>query len=97
MTTLFARLALLWGAGEREVLALAVECSDVLVLIDDGRARRVGQRLGVSMTGTVGILVRATQEGRITQLAAALDQLAELGFRLGREARSVALRYVGEC
>ncbi len=88
-------LATALGAGEREVLTLALETTDALVLLDDGRARRIGQRLGIRMTGTVGILVRATREGIIPLLEPVLDQLAALGFRLSDEARAVALSHVG--
>lgn len=84
------------GAGEREVLTLALEMTDALVLMDDGRARRIGQRLGIHLTGTVGILARATHAGIIPQLTPVLDQLAVLGFRLSVAARMVALQHVGE-
>lgn len=89
-------LAATLGTGEREVLSLALETSGALVLIDDGRARRIGRRLGIRMTGTVGVLVRATREGHISLLTPILDQLAELGFRLSEEARAMALRHTGE-
>ena len=89
-------LATTLGLGEQAVLSLALEVSDAMVLMDDGRARRVGQRLGIRMTGTVGVLVRAMREGIISQLSPVLDQLAELGFRLSGEARTIALRAVGE-
>jgi predicted nucleic acid-binding protein len=90
------RLATTLGRGEQEVLALALEILDVLVLMDDGQARRVGRLLGLTMTGTVGILARATREGLLPQLAPMLDRLAALGFRLSAEARATALRLVGE-
>ncbi len=89
-------LATTLGAGEREVFSLALEESDAMVLMDDGRARRIGQRLGIRLTGTVGVLVRATREGIISPLSPMLDQLAELGFRLSGEARSIALGHVWE-
>jgi uncharacterized protein len=84
------------GRGEQEVLALALEIPDALVLMDDGQARRVGRLLGLTMTGTVEILARATREGLLPQLAPMLDRLAALGFRLSAEARATALRLVGE-
>jgi predicted nucleic acid-binding protein len=40
------------GAGEREVLALALEAADPLVVLDDALARRVAKRLELRMTGT---------------------------------------------
>jgi uncharacterized protein len=89
------RLATTLGRGEREVLALALEIPDALVLMDDGQARRVGRLLGLTMTGTVGILARATREGLLPQLAPMLDRLAALGFRLSAEARATALRLAG--
>ncbi len=69
------------GTGERKVLALALQTSDALVLLDDGRARRIGHRLGLCLTGTVGVLARATREGMISQLAPVLDQRAKLRRR----------------
>jgi predicted nucleic acid-binding protein len=57
------------GASEREALALAVETPDLLLIRDDGRARRIGRLLGLTMTGTVGTLARAKPEGLISQLA----------------------------
>jgi predicted nucleic acid-binding protein len=57
------------GAGEREALALALATPNALLLLDDGRARRFGQLLGLRMTGTVGVLARATREGLVPRLA----------------------------
>ncbi|MBI3326640.1 MAG: DUF3368 domain-containing protein [Nitrospinae bacterium] len=90
------RLATTLGLGEREVLALALEIPGSLVLMDDGKGRRVGLLLSLTMTGTVGVLARATREGLMPQLAPMLDRLAGLGFRLSVEAKEAALRLVGE-
>lgn len=84
------------GAGEQAVLALALATPNALVLLDDGRARRVGQALGLRMTGTVGVLARARREGLVPRLAPLLDRLATLGFRLSAPARTTALTLVGE-
>lgn len=90
------RLATTLGFGEREVLALGLEIPDSLVIMDDGQGRRIGRLLGLTMTGTVGVLARATREGLMPQLAPTLDLLANLGFRLSVEARTTALRLVEE-
>jgi predicted nucleic acid-binding protein len=84
------------GAGEREVLALALEAEDPLVVLDDALARRVARRLELTMTGTLGLLLKAKQTGRIDSLAPFLDRLEILNFRLDRETRSSALRVAGE-
>lgn len=90
------RVASTLGAGEREVLALALETPTALLLVDDGHARRFGRLLGLRMTGTVGVLARATREGLVPRLAPLLDRLDRLGFRLSAQARAMALTLVGE-
>lgn len=89
-------LATTLGVGEREALALALEVPNSLLIIDDGQARRIGRLLGLTMTGTVGVLARAKREGLIPHLAPLLNQLERLGFRLSTEARAAALELVGE-
>ena len=90
------RVASTLGAGEREALALALETPSALLLLDDGHARRFGRLLGLRMTGTVGVLARATREGLVPRLAPLLDRLDRLGFRLSAQARAMALTLVGE-
>jgi predicted nucleic acid-binding protein len=46
-------------AGETELLALAREFKDVLVLMDDAEARAEARRLGIAVKGTLGIRVEA--------------------------------------
>ena len=84
------------GAGEREALALALATPNALLLLDDGRARRFGRLLALRMTGTVGVLARATRAGLVPRLAPLLDRLDALGFRLSGQARAMALTLVGE-
>jgi predicted nucleic acid-binding protein len=45
------------GPGESEALAIALETSDALVLLDDAAARAAAKQLGLSTTGTFGILL----------------------------------------
>jgi len=84
------------GAGEREVLALALETENPLVVLDDALARRVARRLELTMTGTLGLLLKAKQTGRIARLEPFLDRLESLNFRLDRETRSSTLKLAGE-
>lgn len=84
------------GAGEREVLALAVELADPLVLLDDALARRFARRLEIPMTGTVGLLLKAKQIGRIERVGPFLDRLDELNFRLDEATRISVLKLAGE-
>ncbi len=52
--------------GEMQVLALAQSLDDPLVLVDDEVARGEARRLGLNVLGTLGILVRAYQQGLLT-------------------------------
>ena len=84
-------------AGEAEAIALAHEIGASVVLLDEKDARRVAERLGLRVVGTVGILVWAKRVGKIEslkQVREALDQQAR--FRLSDALWDRALREVGE-
>ena len=84
------------GPGEREALALAVETPDSLVIVDDALARKHALLLGVSFTGTLGVLLKAKRSGHLKAVGPALDKLDALGFRLSSETRAAALKLAGE-
>ena len=49
-----------FGRGEQEAIALAVSVAADVLLIDDGRAKRFAtQTLGISTSGTIGVLYQA--------------------------------------
>ena len=66
------------------------------MLIDDSRARRVAEYLGVRRMGTVGLLRRAKQAGLIEQLRPQLEALKENGIHIRKELIDAVLREVGE-
>jgi uncharacterized protein len=66
--------ALRLGAGERGVLAVGRERNAIIVL-DDGPARSAAKRLGLRMTGTMGLLVQARRQGVLPALRPVLDRL----------------------
>ena len=83
--------------GESEVIALAVEQGSSLVLLDESDARRIADLYGLRKTGTVGLLIRARQNGRIDSLAAELDKLLHHGgFWIEERLYDRALKAVGE-
>lgn len=84
------------GSGEREAIALAVETEDSLLILDDALARRHARLLGVKMTGTLGILLKAKQKGYLQRIDTVLDHLEELGFHLDAKTRSVVLKLAEE-
>ena len=84
------------GAGETQVLALALESSDPLVILDDALARRVAAALGIPVEGTLGLLLDAKQAGLVQAVGPFLERLRSLGFRLDPRTRRAVQRLAGE-
>ena len=84
------------GRGEAEVLALALECSEPIVILDDAHARRVAEAHHIPLTGTLGLPLDAKRAGLLDAIAPALDQLEALRFRLAAETRATVLKLAGE-
>jgi predicted nucleic acid-binding protein len=84
------------GPGETEVLMLALEASDPIVVLDDALARRLAETLKLRLTGTVGLLLDAKRAGLIESVAPYLGRLQTLRFRLSPRTRAAVLRLAGE-
>ena len=82
--------------GEAEVLALAEERRARLVVVDERRARRFAQRLGFSLTGTLGILLLAKEAGLLTSVADSIQRLEEAGMHLSQPLIDKVLALAGE-
>ena len=83
-------------AGEAEVLALAEERGARLVIMDERKGRRFARRLGLPLTGTLGVLLLAKERGLIPSLAPLLAELQEAGLYLDSALVAQALRLCGE-
>ena len=70
------------GLGEKEVLALGLESSDPLLVLDDRHARRHAVTAGLEITGTLGILLLAKERGLLDAVQPAVERLQALRFRL---------------
>ena len=85
-----------FGSGEAEVLALALEESDSLVIIDEKLARKIARLRGLRVTGTAGVLLKAKQEGHIRAVKPFLDRLQEIHFYISDNVRTLILSKAGE-
>jgi predicted nucleic acid-binding protein len=68
--------------GESSTIALASEVDDPLVILDDGKARAFAKNSGLTITGTLGILVKAYEMGLVTGINDILDDLRSVKFRI---------------
>lgn len=84
-------------SGEAEAIALAKEIHAELILLDERAARKIAKSLRLNVLGTVGLLIRARQIGKITSLQDILDQLRDdAQFRISEILYKLALEAVGE-
>jgi predicted nucleic acid-binding protein len=65
------------GRGEAEVIALATEWPNSLVILDEQAGRRVAASLGLRFTGILGVLLRAKKEGYLERVTPVLARLRE--------------------
>ena len=82
--------------GEAEVIALALEFHPRLVLLDELTGRKVAESLRLPILGSVGILIRAKQMGRITQVKPFLDEMVRCGIRYSQRFITSILQQIGE-
>jgi len=71
--------------GEAEAIALSLEVSADLILLDEYDAREKARILGLQITGLIGILLRAKLEGKIKILEEEIERLKKTGFYIGDE------------
>jgi predicted nucleic acid-binding protein len=70
--------------GEREAVALAHSMS-LPLLIDDRLGRDAARRMGVNVTGSVGVLIEAKRQGRVAAVRPVLEQMRTQGYWLSDE------------
>lgn len=81
--------------GESEAIILADELHSDALIINERKGRKVAQKLGIQITGTIGIMIQAHAENMISsdEIKMYLEQLKNSNIRLSdsliREALSL--------
>ena len=68
--------------GEASAIALATEFDDVILLLDDLKARKLATRLRFRITGTLGVIHKAKQKSIISKVKPLIDKLLMTDFRI---------------
>ena len=68
--------------GEASAIALATEYDDVLLLLDDLKARKLATRLKFKITGTLGVIHKAKQMSVIDKVKPLIEKLLLTDFRV---------------
>ncbi|HET8839409.1 MAG TPA: DUF3368 domain-containing protein [Flavobacteriaceae bacterium] len=68
--------------GEASAIALAAEFEEVLLLLDDLKARKLAVQLKFRITGTLGIIHKAKQMSIIENVKPLIDKLLLTDFRI---------------
>ena len=82
--------------GEAEVLVLALEQNADLVILDERLARRHAKRLGLPITGTLGILLQAKQQGFVSSVRSKIGELQRGGIWLSSRVIEETLHLANE-
>ena len=82
--------------GECETLVLASELNADMVLLDEKPARKVALQQGLTVIGSLGVLLLAKSNGVISEVKPTLDALLKSGMRLDGNLYSEVLRRAGE-
>ncbi len=82
--------------GESSALALALETPNCTIILDDYKARKIADQLGLHFTGTIGVVVKAKLNGIIPSIKPILSKIRTTDFRLSAELEILALKEAGE-
>lgn len=84
-------------SGEASSIALAVELKADYLLMDEHKGRSEAEKLGLKITGIIGVLLRAKSEKHIDLVKPILNQLLqEANFRIHPSLYEKALEIAGE-
>lgn len=85
-------------AGEVEVILLAREDPDIdtLVVLDDNAAKKTAKYLGLTVTGTLGVLLKAKTLGYISEVRPYIRLLRQSGMWIDDSLVQLVLNRAGE-
>ena len=83
-------------SGEVESMILAQKLKADIIILDDYAARKTAQYLGLKVTGTLGVIIKAKQEGLISEAKPLMEKLIENGLFISDNVLREVLSMTGE-
>lgn len=77
-------------------MILAQEMEADLVILDDNAAKKTAKYLGLTVTGTLGVLVKAKQQGIIEKVRPLLTKMQRNGFYVSSAVERMVLEQADE-
>ena len=84
------------GAGETEAIALALEVPGSLLILDDFAARQVAAARSLRLTGTLGVVLQAKNEGCLAEVTPVMKALSRTTMRMSDALVQLVLTEAGE-
>ena len=84
------------GAGESAVISLAETMPGSVVVLDDLAARRCAVAHGLSVRGTLGLILMAKEKGAISSVSAAIEAVVAAGLFVAPKIRDEIRAKAGE-
>ena len=72
-------------SGEAEAIVLTQELKADYIVLDDKASREIAKFIGLSVIGTIGVLLLAREKGIIADIRGIVDDLRGSGFRISDE------------
>ncbi len=82
--------------GEASAIALAIELDDCLLIIDDLKGRKFANQIGLTIIGTIGIIVDAKLAGIIPSVKPILTKIKSTNFRITEQLEAIILKRSAE-
>jgi len=82
--------------GEASAIALAMETSNSILIIDDLKGRKLASKMALNFIGTLGLLVKAKEYGVISAVKPYIEKIQATDFRVSPSLVDLVLEKTGE-